>query len=88
MIKNKSSINQINNKSFIYKEFCDVLSGLLKNKLSQQQQLKGISQNTTGRIWTSLMWHSLTLKVVYEVFNDKINKYCIENKKFPNCYQY
>ena len=69
------------NASRTVKEFCDILPGLLKNKLGQQQQLKGISQHTTGRIWTSLMWNPLTLKVIYEVFNDKINKYCIENKK-------
>ena len=27
------------------------------------------------------MWSPLHLKMVYKIYEDKINKYCIENKK-------
>ena len=27
------------------------------------------------------MWHSGLLEVIYNQFEDKINKYCLENKK-------
>tara|TARA_Y100001970_G_scaffold75620_1_gene95814 strand:- start:5940 stop:6746 length:807 start_codon:yes stop_codon:yes gene_type:complete len=63
------------------KEFCDDLPALLKKGLSKQNRLELIPQHTTGKLWTKSMWSPSTLKVIYELFEDKINKYCIENKK-------
>tara|TARA_Y100000588_G_C14223920_1_gene912247 strand:+ start:673 stop:1485 length:813 start_codon:yes stop_codon:yes gene_type:complete len=63
------------------KEFSDSLPKLLAKKLKKNKNLKGIPQHTYGRNWTEKMWHPLTLKVIYDLFNDKINQYCIKNKK-------
>ena len=41
-------------------------------------KISGIKNKTDGRIWTNRMWGPLNL--IYKVYNDKINKYCVENK--------
>ena len=69
------------NASRVVQEFSDSFPDLLKDALSQSKRLKGVPPYTSGRIWTSQMWNPLTLKVIYELFEDKINKFCIENKK-------
>ena len=57
-------------------DFCTEIIKLLNVKIFEKK-LVGIKQKTTGRIWTSQMWHPQLLKVVYEQFEDKINKFCI-----------
>tara|TARA_B100001964_G_C14207248_1_gene588735 strand:+ start:1034 stop:1843 length:810 start_codon:yes stop_codon:yes gene_type:complete len=69
------------NASRVVKEFSDNLPILLKKALDLPIKLKGIRPKSSGRIWTSQMWNPLTLKVIYELFEDKINEYCLENKK-------
>ena len=64
----------------LVKNFSDKLPKLLKKKLLKKKLLP-IKSNTTGRIWTGRMWSPIHLKLIYKVYNDKINKYCIENKK-------
>ena len=68
------------------KEFSEKLPNLLKEKIFSNLKLIGIPQKTTGRIWTEKMWNPLTLKLIYELYEDKVNKFCIENKKLalPN----
>lgn len=63
----------------VVKEFSDNLPNLLINKINKK--LVGIKNKTTGRIWTSKMWSPLHLKLIYKIYNDKINKFCLENKK-------
>ena len=63
------------------KSFSDDLPNLLNKKIKKKNKLIGIKSNTSGRIWTSKMWSPLHLKMVYKIYEDKINKYCIENKK-------
>jgi len=62
-------------KNFI-KDFVTIIPKNFNNK-----KFIGVKQTTSGRIWTSKMWHPNLLKVIYEKFNDKINKFCLENKK-------
>ncbi len=64
----------------LVKNFSDKLPKLLKKKLFKKKLLP-IKSNTTGRIWTGRMWSPIHLKLIYKVYNDKINKYCFENKK-------
>ena len=45
-----------------------------------KKKVKGIIQKSSGRIWTQKMWHPKLLTVIYSQFNDRINKFCIENK--------
>ena len=62
------------------KEFIDEFSALLEKKFLEKRH-DGIKQKTSGRIWTSKMWHPGLLEVIYNQFDDKINRYCLENKK-------
>jgi hypothetical protein len=55
------------------------LPEIINNNLGKK--LIGIKNKTTGRIWTSKMWTPLHLNLIYNFYNDKINKYCLENKK-------
>ncbi len=63
------------------KEFSDGISILLENKLKKDKKINGIKQQMSGRNWTEKMWNPFTLKLIYELFDDKINEYCIKNKK-------
>ena len=73
------------NASRAIKEFSDSITSLLVKKLEKNLNLKGIPQHTYGRNWTAKMWNPLTLKVIYELFDDRINEYCLANKeiKYP-----
>ena len=68
----------------VVKNFSDKLPKLLYKNIQKKKKLIGIENKTTGRIWTSKMWSPLHLKIIYKVYEDKINKYCIENKKIIN----
>ena len=61
---------------YFIKDFVHLLPKNYSNK-----KYSGLKQKTSGRIWTSKMWHPNLLKVIYEKFNDKVNKFCLENKK-------
>jgi folate-dependent phosphoribosylglycinamide formyltransferase PurN len=63
----------------LVKSFFDQLPEIINNNLGKK--LIGIKNKTTGRIWTSKMWTPLHLNLIYNFYNDKINKYCLENKK-------
>ena len=63
------------------KSFSDTLPSLLKKKIKKKKKFKGIKSKTSGRIWISKMWSPIHLKIIYTIYKDKINKYCIENKK-------
>ena len=65
------------------KEFSDKIGNKLKN-INFEKELIGISQNSTGRIWTSKMWTPKLLDVIYNHFEDKINKFCFENNSMMN----
>jgi methionyl-tRNA formyltransferase len=52
---------------------------LAKNK-DQIIKQRGIIQKNTGRNFTTKLWKPDMLKIIYELFEDKINKYCIENR--------
>ena len=49
--------------------------------LLQKSIIIGVKQKSNGRIWTNSMWYPDMLKIIYDVFDDKINKYCLENKR-------
>lgn len=58
--------------------FCEDLLDIIK-KLLSLPKFEPLVQGTTGKIWTNSMWNPNHLKVIYDLFDDKINKYCIEN---------
>ncbi len=60
------------------KYLCDNLAMIL-NSLINMKKVEAINQKTTGKIWTNEMWNPNHLKLVYELFDDKINQYCIDN---------
>jgi folate-dependent phosphoribosylglycinamide formyltransferase PurN len=64
------------------KNFSDSLPKLLKEKIGNNFKLKGIPQKKIFLInWTKSMWNPHLLKVIYDLFEDKINKYCLENRE-------
>ncbi len=65
----------------VVKNFSDSLPKLLIKNLKKKRKLVGIKNNTSGRIWTKKMWSPIHLKIIYKIYDDKINKYCLENKK-------
>ena len=65
------------------KEFSDNIGNYLKN-VNFEKELKGISQKTSGRVWTTKMWSPQLLDVVYNHFEDKINKFCLENNELTS----
>ncbi len=82
------SISELNTKDGIHenacrlvKKFSDKLPKLLKKKLNLNRKLIPIKAKTTGRIWTSRMWYPVHLKLIYKVYNNQINKYCVEYRK-------
>lgn len=60
--------------------FCKEFPILFKKNRSKINNLTPIKPNTTGRIWTTKMWHPAQLEFIYDKHNDKINKFCIKNK--------
>ena len=83
-VKLNSKDNLHENACRCVKEFIMEFSFLLSEKKILDKKHIGVKQKTTGRIWTSKMWHSGLLEVIYNQFEDKINKYCLENKKLKN----
>ena len=65
----------------LVKSFSDSLPKILNVKIKKGNKFNGIESKTSGRVWTSKMWSPLHLKTIYQVYDDKINKYCLENKK-------
>lgn len=64
------------------KKFSDKTPNLIKKSINKNKgKIFGIKSNTSGRIWTARMWSPIHLKLVYNVYKDKINKYCLSNKK-------
>lgn len=60
--------------------FCKEFPGLLRKNILKINKLKAIKPVTTGRIWTTKMWHPALLEFVYNKHKDRINNYCIKNK--------
>ena len=75
----KDGIHQ--NACRLVKNFSDSFPKLLNIKIKQKKNFLGTKHKTSGRIWTNKMWSPLHLKIIYDVYEDKINKYCLENKK-------
>ena len=65
----------------VIKDFSDRLPFLLEKKLKLSTKIKSLPQWSTGKIWTKKNWTPLTLKVIYDLFDDKVNKYCLKNRK-------
>lgn len=65
----------------VVKEFCDKLPNLLEKKLSKKTKIKSLPQWTSGKIWTKKNWTPLNLKVIYDLFDDRVNKFCLDNRK-------
>ena len=65
----------------VVKNFTDKLPHLINKKISKIDKISGIKSKTDGRIWTSRMWSPLNLNLIYNVYEDRVNKYCVENKK-------
>lgn len=61
------------------KIFFDSLSQLLGSQPEDLITNPGVIQSTPGRIWTNRMWKPQHLSVVYELFENRVNKYCYEN---------
>jgi len=40
-----------------------------------------MTQKSTGKIWTKKNWTPLNLKVIYDLFDDRVNKFCLNNRK-------
>ena len=78
-IKPKDGIHE--NACRAVKEFSNSIGPLIFNNLKRKKKLKGIPQKNFGRNWTAKMWNPNTLDVIYNYYEDRINKYCIENKK-------
>lgn len=78
-IRSEDGIHE--NACRVVKEFSDKLPKLLEKKLKKNKKIKSTEQWTTGKIWTKKNWTPLTLKVVYDLFGDRINKFCIKNRK-------
>ena len=60
--------------------FCKEFPGILKKNMKKINRLKPIKPVTSGRIWTTKMWHPALLEFIYDKHKDKINNYCIKNK--------
>ena len=75
----KDGIHQ--NACRVVKSFSDVLPQLLDKNIRKNNKFISIANKTSGRIWTLKMWSPLHLKIIYKVYEDKINQYCLENKK-------
>tara|TARA_B100001057_G_scaffold431246_1_gene458553 strand:+ start:466 stop:1260 length:795 start_codon:yes stop_codon:yes gene_type:complete len=60
------------------KFFADQLNQIIL-QLTGMDRFSGISQENSGKLWTNNMWKPSHLKIIHELFDDKINKYCIEN---------
>jgi len=65
----------------VVKEFCDKLPNLLEKKLTKKTKIKSLPQCTSGKIWTKKNWTPLNLKVIYDLFDDRVNKFCLDNRK-------
>lgn len=63
------------------KEFADQFPLFLKRNLSNSGMPPGIPQISLGRIWVNSMWHPITLKTIYNFYENKVNKFCLENRK-------
>ena len=65
-------------------DFCKIVPKKLLNVLKNKKKNLGLEQKTTGRIWTKKMWTSHHLLLIYHLYKDKINNYCIINKLNAN----
>jgi folate-dependent phosphoribosylglycinamide formyltransferase PurN len=63
------------------KEFADQFPLFLKRNLNNSGMPPGIPQISLGRIWVNSMWHPITLKTIYNYYENKVNKFCLENRK-------
>ena len=61
------------------KSFCEKFPILLSKAVNEKQNFKGIPQIINGRNFTKKLWKPEMLKIVYELYEDKINKYCLDN---------
>ncbi len=82
------SISELNPDDGIHQNACRVvrsfsneLPTLIHHNFKRNKKINAIKQISTGRIWTKKMWSPLNLKLIYHFYDDKINKYCLENKK-------
>lgn len=64
--------------------FFDTLGLILSSQPEKVLTNKGVSQNTPGRIWMNRMWKPQHLKVIYDLFDNRVNKYCSENGMLSN----
>jgi len=69
------------NSCLAVKEFFIELPKILNFLSKSKKKIIGIKQISSGRIWTEKMWSPLTLKLIYEAFNDSINNFCLKNNK-------
>lgn len=60
-------------------EFSHDIYDKLKLNIDQLDKIKPIQNITSGRIWTTSMWHPGHLELIYNVYENKVNKFCLEN---------
>jgi len=63
------------------KEFADQFPLFLKRNLNNSGMPPGIPEISLGRIWVNSMWHPITLKTIYNYYENKVNKFCLKNRK-------
>jgi len=61
------------------KSFCEKFPIILSKAIEKKKFFKGIPQIVNGRNFTKKLWKPEMLKIVYELYEDKINKYCLDN---------
>jgi len=68
--------------------FCKFIPNKFAKILKKKKKEIGFKQLSSGRIWTHKMWNPSLLDLIYKKYNNKINKYWIENnlKKYRKPY--
>ena len=84
-------IAELNKKDGIHENACRITKKFnetfpikLERNINKIINNKGIIQTSSGRNFTTKLWKPDMLKMIYELFDDKINKYCIENRSLKN----
>ncbi len=77
-LKKTDGIHDTSCKSIL--NFGNSLKNKIKKTFDSKYKIKGIPHQSHGRIWTNKMWSPKHLKLIYETYSDRINKYCLTNK--------
>ena len=64
----------------LQKSFCDIFPQKLLKNLKINNDFIGIKQHTSGRNFTAKLWKPEMLKIIYNLFDDQINRFCMKNR--------